>query len=316
MSTPSEPDTQENFEESAEELYEDAPCGYVSYLPSQGTIVRMNRTLARWLGHDACDWVGTKRFQALLSAPARLAHETRHLPMLRMRGAVSGLALEMLRADSERMPVLVTSQLRYDAGGVPTLVRTTIFDASAYSRYERQLVEERDRAQQAADEAQRARAAADGANEAKSRFLAAMNHEYRTPINIIAGFAELLADPGLTATDAEKAEYLGEMRAASLHLLGLLEDATRYGRLDELERSPHLGPARLRSLAVEGLRLARPVIDARAVRSCSRLARTTRKCCRTWLSMRRSPACCAISPGAPRCTPVCGSASGQRRMAG
>jgi sigma-B regulation protein RsbU (phosphoserine phosphatase) len=99
MSTPSEPDTQENFEESAEELYEDAPCGYVSYLPSQGTIVRMNRTLARWLGHDACDWVGTKRFQALLSAPARLAHETRHLPMLRMRGAVSGLALEMLRAD-------------------------------------------------------------------------------------------------------------------------------------------------------------------------------------------------------------------------
>jgi signal transduction histidine kinase len=163
------------------------------------------------------------------------------------------------------MPVLVTSQLRYDAGGVPTLVRTTIFDASAYSRYERQLVEERDRAQQAADEAQRARAAADGANEAKSRFLAAMNHEYRTPINIIAGFAELLAASEVRATDAERAEYLGEMRAASLHLLGLLEDATRYGRLDELERSPRLGPARLRSVAGGGLRLARPVIDARAV---------------------------------------------------
>jgi signal transduction histidine kinase len=163
------------------------------------------------------------------------------------------------------MPVLVTSQLRYDAGGVPTLVRTTIFDASAYQRYERQLVEERDRAQQAADEARRARVAADAANEGKSRFLAAMNHEYRTPINIIAGFAELLAASEVRATDAERAEYLGEMRAASLHLLGLLEDATRYGRLDELERSPRLGPARLRSVAGGGLRLARPVIDARAV---------------------------------------------------
>jgi PAS domain-containing protein len=37
------------LDESAEELYEHAPCGYLSTLPD-GRIVRVNRTFVEWVG--------------------------------------------------------------------------------------------------------------------------------------------------------------------------------------------------------------------------------------------------------------------------
>lgn len=59
------------------------------------------------------------------------------------------------------------------------------------------------------------------ANEAKSRFLANMSHEFRTPLNGLAGVAELLAT---TRLDNEQREYLGTIRASTQSLLSLVED--------------------------------------------------------------------------------------------
>ena len=55
------------MEESAEELFEEAPCGYLTTLPD-GTIVRVNRTFERWTGLDRHQLLGTTRFQDLLLA--------------------------------------------------------------------------------------------------------------------------------------------------------------------------------------------------------------------------------------------------------
>jgi sigma-B regulation protein RsbU (phosphoserine phosphatase) len=38
------------IEESAEDLFEELPCGYLSAAPD-GRIVRANRTLLSWTGH-------------------------------------------------------------------------------------------------------------------------------------------------------------------------------------------------------------------------------------------------------------------------
>ena len=57
------------LEESAEELYEDAPCGYLS-TEMDGTIVRVNRTFEALTGHRRADQGLAARFQDLL-APRR-----------------------------------------------------------------------------------------------------------------------------------------------------------------------------------------------------------------------------------------------------
>ena len=62
-------------EESADDLYENAPCGYVSAL-LDGTIVRVNRTFLSWTGYQAEELVGRRRFQALFTPGGRIFHET------------------------------------------------------------------------------------------------------------------------------------------------------------------------------------------------------------------------------------------------
>ena len=130
------------LEESAEELYEDAPCGYISTLPD-GTIMRVNRTFEEWTGHTREAMVGRVRFQDLLTGGGRIYHETHYRPLLQMQGTVREIALEIECADGRRLPVLVNSVLRRDDGGQPRVVRTTVFDATDRREYERELVRAR-----------------------------------------------------------------------------------------------------------------------------------------------------------------------------
>ncbi|MFK7805074.1 MAG: GAF domain-containing sensor histidine kinase [Anaerolineae bacterium] len=66
--------------------------------------------------------------------------------------------------------------------------------------------------------------AADLANKAKSSFLANMSHEFRTPLNVIIGFAEHLTDifEERDMSDKEISEPLKNINQAGRHLLGIV----------------------------------------------------------------------------------------------
>ncbi|MEU3668303.1 PP2C family protein-serine/threonine phosphatase [Streptomyces virginiae] len=138
------------LEDSAEELYESAPCGYLSTL-MDGTIAKVNTTLLGWLGLNREAVVGRMRFTDLLTVGGRLYHETHFAPLLRMQGEIGGVALEIRKADGVRMPVLVSSAVKHGATGEPLLIRTTLFDARDRRAYEEELL----RARKAAEEAHR-----------------------------------------------------------------------------------------------------------------------------------------------------------------
>lgn len=74
-----------------------------------------------------------------------------------------------------------------------------------------------------------ARARAESANEAKSRFLATVSHEFRTPLNGILGMADLLGDTGL---DAEQTTYVRALRTSGEALLGLVDDILDFSKVE------------------------------------------------------------------------------------
>ncbi|MFE5405610.1 PP2C family protein-serine/threonine phosphatase [Streptomyces sp. NPDC056580] len=135
------------LEDSSEDLYERAPCGYLSTL-LDGRIVKANATLLDWLGYRRDDLVGRKHFSELLSVGGRLYHETHFAPLLRMQGEVSGIALELKAADGSRLPVLVSSTVKTGSDGQPLLIRTTVFDARDRRAYETELLRARHEADQ------------------------------------------------------------------------------------------------------------------------------------------------------------------------
>ncbi|MFJ6855076.1 PP2C family protein-serine/threonine phosphatase [Streptomyces sp. NPDC091271] len=138
------------LEDSAEELYEQAPCGYLSTL-MDGTIAKINTTLLDWLGLDQSRVVGRMRFADLLTVGGKLYHETHFAPLLQMKGEVSGIALDIKAAAGQRIPVLVTSKVKTSRDGEPLLIRTTVFDARDRRAYETELL----RSRRAAEEARR-----------------------------------------------------------------------------------------------------------------------------------------------------------------
>ena len=94
---------------------------------------------------------------------------------------------------------------------------------------ERRRLEARLRARTLA--AQEARRTAEDAAAARSRFLAMMSHEMRTPLNGVAGFADVLASrPGLDAVAVRQAR---QIRESSDGLLMLVEDILDFARGDD-----------------------------------------------------------------------------------
>lgn len=143
------------LEDSAEDLYDHAPCGYLSTL-LDGRIAKVNTTLLDWLGYTRAELVGRKRFADLLTVGGKLYHETHFAPLLAMQQQVSGIALELKCADGRRLPVLVTSVVKTGIGGQPQLIRTTISDARDRRSYENELLRARRQAEQARGEAEEA----------------------------------------------------------------------------------------------------------------------------------------------------------------
>ncbi|WP_318216110.1 PP2C family protein-serine/threonine phosphatase [Streptomyces sp. SCL15-6] len=145
------------LEDSAEELYESAPCGYLSTL-MDGTIAKINSTLLDWLGLERQAVVGRMRFTDLLTVGGKLYHETHFAPLLRMQGEIGGIALEVKQADGGRIPVLVSSAVKRGSSGEPQLIRTTVFDARDRRAYEEELLRARKAAEEARKEAEADRA--------------------------------------------------------------------------------------------------------------------------------------------------------------
>jgi len=141
------------LQESAEDLFENAPCGYLT-CAADGTILRANRTFERLTGHERSALLG-RRFRDLLAPAGRIYHETHYVPLLQMQGAVREIALDIERADGTRLPVLVNSLQQCDDAGTPLVIRTTVFDATDRRAYERELLRARRREQDIAQELQR-----------------------------------------------------------------------------------------------------------------------------------------------------------------
>ena len=135
-------------EDDAEELYQHAPCAYLSTLPD-GTIVKVNETFVRWTGHAKADVIGRTRLQDLLPPGARIHYETHVAPLLRMQGRVREIAAEMLCAGGDRrIPIVLSAAAKLDDDGEPVTYRVALFDATERRSYEQELLAARRRAEE------------------------------------------------------------------------------------------------------------------------------------------------------------------------
>jgi serine/threonine protein kinase len=137
--------------EGLDELYDEAPCGYLSVLPG-GAIARVNRTFLSWTGYTAEELYTSRRFSTLLTMPAALLYETHCVPLIRLQGFISEIALDIRCRDGNPLPVLLSAAAKRDAAGELRTLRLVIMNAPRRREYERELVRARTAAEEVAEE--------------------------------------------------------------------------------------------------------------------------------------------------------------------
>ncbi len=104
----------------------------------------------------------------------------------------------------------------------------------------------------------RARRAAEQSAEEKSRFLATMSHEIRSPLNAVLGLCDLLL---LTELDPEQRDYAETAHRSGSHLLALVNDVLDFSALESGRVRPDSLPFAPRALVEEVARMFAPQAD-------------------------------------------------------
>jgi PAS domain S-box-containing protein len=214
----------EAIEESAEDLYEHAPCGYLSCLPD-GTIVKINHTLLSWIGFQREEVLYLKKFQDLVSIGGKIFYETHQRPLISMQGFVKEINYEMQRKNCSSFPTLINCVQVLDKQANPLIYRTTVFDITDRKKYERELLYAKKKAQEA--------------TKVKAQFLSTISHEIRTPMNGVIGLTNLLLE---REPRIDQIEFLKVLKSSAGHLLNLVNDILDFSKIEsgkiQLEEKP------------------------------------------------------------------------------
>ncbi|WP_432514254.1 putative bifunctional diguanylate cyclase/phosphodiesterase [Kineococcus sp. SYSU DK001] len=145
-----------------EELFQHAPCGYLT-TDDDGRITRVNDTFLSWSGHQREDLLGTA-FGRLLPVGDRILWSTHSVPRLGTVGTTSEVVVEVIGADRERRPALVTATRIPAHDDAEAEVRLIVFSAPERLAHERELTAALERAEES--ENRRAAAEADARRRA------------------------------------------------------------------------------------------------------------------------------------------------------
>ena len=202
------------LEERLEDLYEHAPCGYLSTL-ADGTIVKVNQTFIEWTDLSREVLLSGTKFQSLLTVGSKIYYETHYAPLVHMQGFANEIAFELVRGDHRILPVLINARQRRDADGTALFNRITLFDSTDRRRYERELLLARRKAEQVAKD--------------KADLLATLSHDIRNPLNALMGVVQLLDAGNLTDQQRRLVRLL---KSSSENMLNLLNRVLELSRAE------------------------------------------------------------------------------------
>jgi phosphoserine phosphatase RsbU/P len=216
--------------EDLADLYENAPCGYLSLQPD-GRIFKVNATFCRWVGFTPEEIAG-KRLHDLLNIAGRIFYETHFAPLLRMQGFFNEVALDFVTREGKLLPALVNAAEKRDADERHLFTRLTVFNAVDRRRYERELLEAKAAADAARQELEKLHAKLQASllderatSALREQFIAVLGHDLRNPLMAIAaGAAMLLRRPDRTT------DIVPRIQQSAARMAGLINDVLDFAR--------------------------------------------------------------------------------------
>ena len=251
------------------ELFDSAACA-LAVTTQDGTILQANSRFSEWLGFSTTELCG-KRFQDLLTMGGRIFHQTHLAPMLRMRGSVTEVKLDMLHRDGHKLTVLLNGIKREQDDG--TLYDLALFGTTDRDKYERELLNARNFAEAllqektatelalklAQAELSEAYAIAQRRALFAEQMVAIVSHDLKNPLTAIRMASDFLNRGERTAKEHQLLGHIGQSSERAQRMIADLLDFTqaRVGQGITIKAAP-LNLHEVIHRAVDELRVAFP----------------------------------------------------------
>ena len=179
-----------------------------------GTIATWNHGAEALYGQTAADMIGESIFNMVPSDKQKDLRETIARSAAGTR--IPTFETEHLLRNGISVAVSFSVAPLVDASGGVVALCSIIRDLTSTHHLTREL--------------HKAKEAAEAATIAKSHFLASMSHEIRTPLTALLGFADLLADPAINASD--HLNYALVIRRNGEYLLSIINDILDLSKIE------------------------------------------------------------------------------------
>lgn len=238
--------------EDLHDLYENAPCGYISVCPD-GKIVKSNATVLRWLGYDFVD-IENQPWLNLLTSGGKLFCETHINPLLRMQGFVEEIALDAVCKDQSIFPIILNAAEKRDENNSVIFIRLTFFKATDRRQFEKNIMIDREAARQQAENARKIQEAVQfklniekEAVELREQFMAVLGHDLRNPLAAMKSGVRLLQSEELSERGSKIVALMDQTADRAIQLVNDIMDLARVrlGGGIELEMDANADMTRL-----------------------------------------------------------------------
>lgn len=208
--------------ESAEDLYENAPCGYLS-IRTDGQIIKVNSTLLKWLNFQRKEVVSKKLFQEILGRGGEIYFESHLKPLLQVQSEVTEINMTLEGKGDIQIPVLINAKrVKSDD---QTIYRFSVLDITQRKMYENELIKERKKAEEAMIKVSQI-------NEELERFAYRASHDLQAPLKTISGIISLIKVKDMIKPNSKIGKYFSMITKNTKRMSLMVDDLLEYSKLD------------------------------------------------------------------------------------
>jgi PAS domain S-box-containing protein len=183
-------------------------------LDQRGNIATANEAAQELLGYQENELKG-KPISSLL---AEEDYQSAFLRKAVKGDMIKDFELALITKQGSYVPVTFSSSALKDEAGTVVGTVCVAHDITRRKRREEEL--------------RMAKEEAESASRIKSQFLASMSHEFRTPLNAIIGFSEVLEDKTFGELNEKQTKYVGNILNSGHHLLHMINDVLDLSKIE------------------------------------------------------------------------------------
>ncbi len=208
-------------------------------LDQKGNIATANEAAQELLGYQEMELKG-KPISSLL---AEEDYQSAFLRKAVKGDMIKDFELAFVTKQESYVPVTFSSTALRDETGMIVGTVCVAHDITRRKRREEEL--------------RMAKEEAESASRIKSQFLASMSHEFRTPLNAIIGFSEVLEDKTFGELNEKQTKYVGNILASGRHLLQMINDVLDLSKIEAGKMELELSRVNVQELVEHSLVMVR-----------------------------------------------------------